>query len=231
MSVFTSIGVILLAAIIHATLQLGQGSFLILYHASAGRYFNSKTRNLTGSFVSGISLATFFGLSAICFVIFYLTNGFLPSIALTIAAALLMLLAIFMWFFYFRHGHTTELWLPKATANFVTRRSRVTRSNTEAFSLGILTCFLELPISAVLLVLTANSILALPAAWQLLAILIYTLVVASPLFVMQLAIRRGKTVVDLQRWRLQNKNFLRIISGIGFIVLAIFVFTFEVLTW
>lgn len=229
MSVFTSIGVLILAAIIHATLQLGQGVFLILYHASAKRYFTSKTRNLTGSFVSGVGLATFFGLSAICFILVYLAHGLLPTVALAIIICILTLLAIFMWFFYYRHGHTTELWLPKSTARFITTRARQTRSNTEAFSLGILTCILELPISAVLLVLAASSILALPDVWQLLAILVYTLVTITPLFVMQLAFRRGKTVVDAQRWRLQNKNFLRIISGIGFLVLAIFIFTFEVL--
>ena len=151
------------------------------------------------------------------------------AVALAIIICILTLLAIFMWFFYYRHGHTTELWLPKSTARFITTRARQTRSNTEAFSLGILTCILELPISAVLLVLAASSILALPDVWQLLAILVYTLVTITPLFVMQLAFRRGKTVVDAQRWRLQNKNFLRIISGIGFLVLAIFIFTFEVL--
>ena len=229
MNIFTSVGVLLLAAIIHATLQLGQGVFLILHHASSTRYFSSKIKNLTGSFVSGVGLTTFFGLSAICFLLFYLAYGLFPSIVLIVIVSLLALLAIFMWFFYYRHGHSTELWLPKPIARYITARARSTHSNTEAFSLGILTCVFELPISAILLVLAASSILALPAAWQLLSILIYTLFVVAPLFVMQLAFRRGKTVVDIQRWRLRNKNFLRIISGIGFIVLAIFVFTFEVL--
>ena len=228
MDIFTSVGILLLAATIHATLQLGQGVFLILHHASSTRYFSSKIKNLTGSFVSGVGLTTFFGLSAICFLLFYLAYGLFPSIVLIVIVSLLALLAIFMWFFYYRHGHSTELWLPKPIARYITARARSTHSNTEAFSLGILTCVFELPISAILLVLAASSILALPAAWQLLSILIYTLFVVAPLFVMQLAFRRGKTVVDIQRWRLRNKNFLRIISGIGFIVLAIFVFTFEV---
>lgn len=229
MSAFISLGVLFLTAIIQATLQLGQGAFLILYHASAGRHLTAKTRNLSGSFVSGVGLATFFGLSATCFLLVYLAQGVLPDFLLISIIFILMLLAIFMWFFYYRHGHTTELWLPKAAAKFVTSRARATRSNTEAFSLGVLTFILELPLSAVLLVMAANSILALPAVWQLLAILGFTLVSMIPLFVMQACFRTGRTVVDVQRWRLKNKNFLRLVSGVGFLVLAIFILAFEVI--
>jgi len=60
-------------------------------------------------------------------------------------------------------------------------------------------------------------------------ILLYTLISIAPLVILKLSIRNGKTVTDIQRWRVKNKNFLRIMSGVGYLVLAGFVFAFKVL--
>lgn len=81
----------------------------------------------------------------------------------------------------------------------------------------------------VLFVVAANSIIVLPAAYQLLAVALYTIIAIIPPVVLRLAIRRGQTVVDIQRWRVKHKNFMRMITGVGFLVLGFFIFAFEVL--
>ena len=131
--------------------------------------------------------------------------------------------------FYYRMGKSTELWLPKSIAGFINKRAKLTESNTEAFSLGMLACFAEFPFTLILILVTANSILALPQALQILAIAIYTLLSVLPLAIMRIVVRKGQTVVDVQRWRIKNKNFIRVISGIGFMVLAGFLLVFKVL--
>ena len=64
---------------------------------------------------------------------------------------------------------------------------------------------------------------------MLMAALIYTAIAVSPLVVLRLGIRSGKTLADAQKWRRQNKTFFRILSGVGFLTLAVFLVAFEVM--
>ena len=224
------VGIIVLAAVIHATLQLGLGSLLLLYHASLGKHIKKQTKNLTGSFISGVGLITFFGLCAACYVIANGTGGgSMDPTGLMVMTVILMVLALAMWIFYYRRGDSTELWVPGVVAEFIDGRAKKTNNNTEAFSLGVLSALLELPMSLALFVLAADSVLEIPVLWQLLMILLYTLISIAPLVILKLSIRSGKTVTDIQKWRVKNKNFLRIMSGVGYLVLAGFVFAFKVL--
>ena len=50
-----------------------------------------------------------------------------------------------------------------------------------------------------------------------------------PLILTRIMIRRGKTVVDIQKWRVKNKTFLRVVSGVCFVVLAMFIIAFKVM--
>lgn len=224
-----AIGVVVLAAVVHATLQLGLGCLLLLYHASLGKHIKKKTRSLVGSYIAGVGIIAFLSLSAGCFVIGDLFDGGLSTDVLALIVGILLALALIVCLFYYRRGKSTELWLPKGVARFIDRRAKATESDTEAFSLGVLTCFAELPFTLVLVVIAADSVLQLPALYQALAVAFYTVVTIAPLVIMRLAIHSGKTVVDIQRWRVKHKNFLKVITGLGFLALGLFIFAFEVL--
>jgi hypothetical protein len=142
---------------------------------------------------------------------------------------MLVALAIAAWAFYYRRGKSTELWLPRTVARFIDKRAKETNSNTEAFSLGVLTSLAEMPWTMVLFVVAANSIIVLPSECQLLAVALYTIITIIPPMVLRIAIRKGQTVVDIQRWRVKHKSFMRVITGVGFLVLGFFIFAFEVL--
>lgn len=222
-------GIIALAAIVHASLQLEVGALMLLYHASLGKHIKKKTRNLVSSYILGSALLVVLFLSTIIFLIATFTNGTLSTKSLMILSAVLLMLALSIWLFYYRSRHTTELWLPKSISRYINRRAKLTESNIEAYSLGMLTAFAEMPFSIVLLIVAGNSIILLPFEWQFLSVLAYAFVSVLPLFILRVSIRRGNTVVDVQKWRLKNKNFFRALSGTLFLTLAAFLIAFKVL--
>jgi hypothetical protein len=224
-----SLGTVVLAGVVHAGLQLGLGCLLLLYHESAGRHVGKKTRALVGSFVSGVGTIVFLALAATCFVVVNIFDGALSVEWLAAVVGVLVGLAVVVWFLYYRRGATTELWLPKVVAKFIDGRARVTESNTEAFSLGVLTCFAEAPFIFILLMVAGNSLLELPVKYQVLTVALYTIITMLPLIVMRVVLRNGRTVAEVQRWRVRNKMFLRVISGVGFFALAMYILAFKLL--
>ena len=221
--------VVLLAGVVHAMLQLGIGTLLILYHASLGKHISLRTRSLVTNYIFGNALLTGLAVSAAGFIIYIVCRGEMNPAMLTIAMGVLIALAVLVWTFYYRRGKSTELWLPKSVARYINKRANVTESNTEAFGLGMLACFAEAPFTIMLVLIAGNSILALPQALQILAIALYTLLSILPLLIMRVAVRKGQTIVDIQKWRIKNKNFLRVLAGIGFLVLAVFLLAFKIL--
>lgn len=226
---YASVGTVLLSALIHASLQLSLGSLLLLYHSSLGKHIRKKTKHLVTHFISGVTLMILLVLSSLCFAIAALSGGTLSPGWVLACSSILFVLAFCAWFLYYRSGRSTELWLPRSVSRFITFRAKITNSNTEAFSLGLLVGFAEMPFSLILSVVAANSILALPELWQIIMILVYTLIAISPLAILRLCIRRGQTVADVQKWRTKNKLFLKFLTGTGFLVLAVFLIAFEVM--
>ncbi len=230
MSEIISIGIIFLAALTHAFLQLGLGSLLLLYHASLGKHIRPKTRMLVSSFISGFGMIVLLAIAAACYILFSIFDGkSLPIELLSALIGIIFSMAIIMWTLYYRRGKTTELWIPKTVAKFISSRAEVTNSNTEAFSLGLLACFAEFPLSFALVVIAANSILELNIIERNIALVGYVIIVLLPLIIARFCIRRGKTVVEIQRWREKNKTFLRVLAGILFVVLGLFLIAYRVI--
>lgn len=221
---------VFLAAIIHATLQLELGALLLLYHASIGKHVKKRTKQLVSSYISGIGMLIFLLLATVAFLLDRYFGGALYAEEITIVVIMLFAIAVVAWVFYYRRGRSTELWLPRSVARFIDKRAKITSSNTEAFSLGVLTSLAEMPFALVLLVVAANSILRLPALHQLIALALYTLITILPSIIFRLAVRKGQTVVQVQRWRVKHKTFFRILTAVGFVVLGCFLFSFEVLS-
>ncbi|MBQ3325672.1 hypothetical protein IJG79_00775 [Candidatus Saccharibacteria bacterium] len=221
--------VILLAAIVHATLQLGIGALLLLYHSSLGKHVRKKTRQLATNYIFGNILLTALAVAAMCFGVDIVFQGPMNPAMLTIITMLLAALAVSIWTFYYRWGKSTELWLPKSVARYIDNRAKATNSNTEAFGLGMLACFAEAPFTFILITVAANSIISLSEGLQILYLVIYSVISILPLAILRIAIRRGDTTAEIQKWRIRNKTFLRIVSGTGFLVLGLFILAFKVI--
>lgn len=220
---------IFLAALVHASLQLQLGSLLLLYHASLGKHVRRKTKTIVSSYISGIATLTFLSVAAICFIFDRFFGQALYPEEVIIVASMLVALAIIVWIFYYKRGKSTELWLPRTVARFIDNRAKNTNSNTEAFSLGVLTSLAEMPFTLVLFIVAANSILQLPGLWQVAGNIIYVAIAVMPPVLLRIAVRKGNTIASIQKWRVKHKTFMRVISGVGFLVLGFFLFSFEVL--
>lgn len=222
-------GVVLLAAIVHASLQCDLGALMLLYHASLGKHIKKKTKGLVSCYILGSAFLICLMLSTAVFLIATLTNSSLSIRSLAVLSGVLLMLALLIWLFYYRTRQSTELWLPKSVAKYINRRAKLTESNIEAFSLGMLTAFAEMPFSFVLLIVAGDAVVLLPFEWQFVSVLVYTLVAILPLLVLRFFIRRGSTVVDVQKWRVKNRNFFKMLSGMLFLTLAIFMIAFKVM--
>ena len=228
MSEIINFATIVLAALVHASLQLGLGCLLLLYHESLAKHIKPKTRRLVTCFIAGVSVAVFLILGTACFVVDVVFGGSLILPALAGVIGILLALAFVMWFFYYRRGYSTELWLPKSVARFIDHRARLTSSNTEAFSLGALSCFAEMPFIAILVLVAGNSILRLESSLRLPAAILYTFITITPLLVLRFAIRSGRSLADIQKWRIRNKSFQGTFSGSAFIAHALFLLAIQV---
>ncbi len=221
--------IVLLAGIVHASLQLGIGSLLLLYHSSLGKHVRKHTRQLASNYILGNALLTALAVAGMCFGVDLVFQGPMSPAMLTIITVVLAVLAVSIWSFYYRWGKSSELWLPKSIARYIDSRAKTTNSSTEAFSLGMLTCFAEAPFTFILITITANSIISLPQNLQIIFLAIYSIISILPLIIFRFVIRRGDTTIEIQKWRLKHKNFLRIISGTGFLVLGLFILAFKVI--
>lgn len=229
MEMFIPFGEVFLAAAVHASLQLELGGLLLLYHASLGKHIRRRTKKLVNNYIAGIGTLAILALTGFCFMMDRYFGSALYPEELAVVVGMLVAIAVLVWIFYYRRGRSTELWLPRSVARYINRRAKNTDSSIEAFSLGVLTSLAEMPFTLILLLTAANSILALPFDYQLLAAGMYVAVVILPMIILRLAIRRGQTVADIQRWRVKHKNFFRIMTGVGFLALALFILAFEVL--
>ena len=229
LTIFSASGVIILAAIAHASLQMNLGSLLLLYHESLGKHIKKRTKFLVTNYIFGVAFLITTSLAATAYFIHLFFGSSLSVVCLTILVSLLVALTICIWLFYYRSGRSTELWLPKPIARYITRRAKQTDSNIEAFALGLLASFAETPFVIVLMLAGADSLLKLPFILQMTMFFIYILIAILPLAILRVAVRHGKTVVEIQKWRLKNKNFLKILSGTLFITLAIFLVAFRII--
>ena len=81
----------------------------------------------------------------------------------------------------------------------------------------------------ILFLVVADSLLRLPSWQQIGMLFTYVAIATFPLFFLRLAVRHGRTVVEIQKWRLKNKIFLKILSGTLFMTLAVFLMGFRIL--
>jgi len=227
MSDLLSIATIVLAGIIQASLQFGLGGLVLLYHSSTGRHKRRKTRYLAKSYIWGAGAVSFLGVNAGAFVILNLFGGAMTQEWIMVCVGALAACSLVMWMGYYRDGKGTELWLPKSFSRFITRRARRTNDNIEAFSLGILSAFAELPISIAIYFTVANCLLSV--RFPLLAAILYVAIAILPMFILKLSIKSGKNVVSAQKWRIRNKRFIKFFSGSGFAVLALFMVAFWIM--
>ncbi len=231
MDIVTSLAIVTLAALVHASFQLSVSVLTLLKsHSLGAKRSHARTLRLTSSYVAGAGVMTLLLLSLFALIFSQLFGNDAPHLAWAIACGLLAGVGIAVWAFYYRREKGTSLWIPRSFARHLSERSKATKDPAEAFSLGLTSVFSELLFIAAPLIISALVLIQLPAPWQLVGIVIYTAISLLTLVSIWVLSSAGHRLSELQKWREANKHFLQFAAGGALIVLGFFVYVCKILT-
>jgi len=231
MDIVSSLAIVTLAALIHASFQLSVSVLTLLSgHAISAKHSQARVSRLTASFVGGVGVMTLLALSFISLLFLNLIGTSAPDFIWAIACGLLMGVGLAVWFFYYRRDRGTTLWIPRSFARHLSERSKATKHSTEAFSLGLTSVLSELLFIAAPMIISALVLVQLPGGWQLVGIGIYSIVSLITLLSVWVLIGSGHRISEIQKWREKNKHFLQFSAGSALIVLGFFVYVSKVVS-
>jgi hypothetical protein len=231
MDIPSSLAIVALAALIHASFQLSVSVLTLLSgHAIGTKRSQAKVLRLGWGFISGVGVMTLLILSFISLVLLHSFGQVeVPLVIWSMACGLVLGVGIAVWLFYFRKEKGTKLWIPRSFADHLTDRSKATKRSVEAFSLGLTSVVGELIFIIPSLLISALVLLELPSIWQLAGIAIYVLISLSGLLAVWGLIGSGHSLSKIQKWREDNKNFLQFAAGSALVALGFFVYISKVI--
>jgi divalent metal cation (Fe/Co/Zn/Cd) transporter len=230
MDIPSSLAIVALAALIHASFQLSVSVLTLLSgHAIGSKRTHARLLRLTTSFVLGVGVMTVLLLSFISLVLLHLYGNETPQVVWAAGCGILFGIALSVWLFYYRREKGTILWIPRGVADHLNHRSKVTKLSAEAFGLGLSSVLGELLFIIAPLIVASLVLIQLPAMWQLAGIGIYSVISMLSLVIVWVLIGSGHNLGHIQRWREKNKYFLQFSAGAGLIVLGFFVYVTEIL--
>lgn len=236
MSVFTSLVIIILSMLIQAFLQTSPSVFAIFYHHTLAKTSAKKTDDRSLSFILGVEIAVAIIFLATYFIITFFTNGDLLQnpIFFSIMSGILIIEAIFMWFFYFKIGkkskNTTMLFLPRRLAKNLIFHAEHAKNRSDTILLGAITVLIELIFTLPLFVISSISILNLSPRFGFVFIIAYIIIATLPLFAIRTLYANGHNLAEIQRFHVKRKLSIRLILSFSYLVLAINILISGILT-
>lgn len=226
----SSLAIIALAALIHASFQLSVSVFTLLSgHAIGAKAAHTKVLRLGSGFLLGVMVMT---MLLLCFTAFLFQNVFstsIPPLMWAVSCGLLLGLGVAVWVFYYRRGRGTALWVPREIAGHLNRRSKATTHSAEAFNLGLGSVIGELLFIVAPVVIAGLALIQLPAVWQIAGVVIYTTISLLSLLIVYSLVGSGHKLSRIQQWREDNKRFLQVMAGGGLLVLGFYVYVDQVI--
>ena len=231
MDIPSSLAIVTLAALIHASFQLSVSVLTLLSgHAIGAKTAQAKVLRLTFGFVCGVGVMTLLVLSFISLIFLHIFGTNAPEFVWAIACGLLIGVGLAVWLFYYRREKGTSLWIPRSFARHLSDRSKATQHSVEAFSLGLTSVISELLFIAAPMIISALVLLQLPGLWQLIGIAIYSVISLLTLFIIWVLISSGHKLSGIQKWREDNKHFIQFSAGSALAILGFFVYVTKVMS-
>lgn len=229
MNSLQSLSIIFLAALIHASFQLSVSVLtLISGHSLSAKYSHKRALSLASSFVLGVILMIFLLLSSLSWVFAQIFQEVVPEYIWSIACGILVGLAIAVWLFYYRREKGTSLWIPRDFAEYLTNRTKATKTIAEAFGLGLSSVLGEILFIIGPLIIAFLALTKLSGTMQVVGVLSYTLISVAPLLIVLSLVGGGFSLSKIQKWRENNKYFLQFIAGLGLIIASFFIYVNEI---
>ena len=230
MDIPTSLSIIALAALIHASFQLGVSMVTLLSsHTTGHKMSQQRSFRLVAAFLCGTIAMTALVVSTVAFVATsYLRHGISPLLW-SMLTGILIGIGIAVWLFYYRHGEGTSLWVPRSLARFLHTRIRAVSMGAEAFSLGLTSVFAELLFILAPATAAAFALISLPSRLQIAGVALYAVVASLGMIIVTVLIGSGHKLSRIQLWRERNKRFLQFAAGSGLIILGFYLYANEVI--
>lgn len=231
MDIITSLAIVTLAALIHASFQLSVSVLTLLSgHALSTRTSNKRILRMTSSFVAGAGVMTVLLLSFVALVLLHLFGVDTPDLVWAVACGMLIGVGVAVCLFYYRREKGTSLWIPRSFARHLNGRIKSTKDSAESFSLGMTSVVSEMLFIIAPIVISALVLIQLPPVWQLAGIGIYAAISLLTLFSVWVLIGSGHRLSEIQKWREKNKKFLQFTAGGALAILGMFVYVCKILT-
>ncbi len=229
MDIPSSLAIISLAALVHASFQLSVSVLTLLGgHSIGAKHSQARLLRLISSFVFGAAVMTVLLLSFVSLTLIWVYGDTPPLVVWAAVSGLLVGVAVCIWLFYYRHDKGTALWIPKSFALYLNDRTKATKLSAESFGLGLSSVLGELLFIIAPLLIAGLVLIQLPSVWQMIGIAIYTGISMLSLIIVWVLIGSGHSLGKIQKWRESNKYFLQFVSGAGLIVLVLFVYAVEI---
>lgn len=226
MNITTSLIIIAVAGLIHASFQLSISMLTLLSsHTIGKKRSRGRLMLLTNAFILGAGIMTLLLLSAAALFLAPFANS---SLIWTLSCGALAGLGVSIWLFYYRRQAGTTLWLPRSLARYLSVRAKHTKQSGEAFTLGLGSVIGELLFIFAPITVSALALLQLEPLWQLVGVGLYTTLSLGSLFIVHLLIGSGQSISRIQKWRESNKHFLQFSAGTGLLVLGFYIYVEEV---
>lgn len=230
MSVFTSAGILVLSMLIMAFLQLAPSVFLLFSHYSYGKYSRKNTSNASLFFILGVetSTALIFVLLYIAMSSLYIAPAFTDNLLGWLVAGITIAIGIVFPFCYFRKGQGTKLFISRRLAKEFDYKAKMVKTRSDAFILGFISSLPELIFSfpvytiAILEIMQIGDLAIIRAVLSLCFILIKI----APLIAIHITMDRGYNLVNIQKTRVNNKQFIRFFTSLTYILIGILIITF-----
>lgn len=231
MDILTAFSVIALAALIHASFQLGVSMVTLLSgHAIGKKLAAKRTLRLVGAFFVGTLIMTALIISTLSYIAGVFFGHDATPMAWGTLAFAMIIIGLVVWVCYYRRGPGTLLWIPRGLAKLLSKRIHATQMSAEAFSLGVTSVFTELLFIITPAIAAAFAIISLPTNLQLIGAVTYIVIASLSILFVVTFIGSGHNISQLQRWREHNKRFLQFTGGSALIVLAFFLYINLVVT-
>lgn len=228
MSVFTSLGILILAMLILLSLKLIPGIFMLFTHFNLGKFSRKKAEDLSIFFIFGVE--TMFALIFI-FInsVFYLLSSteiiFENAIFNFIFAGIMLALCLATFLFYFKKGSGTKLFISRKTAHNFIQKAKTAKNRSDAFLLGFIAGIPELLFTLPLFTVSYIEIskLSFPYLSFSALILVFILISVIPLFIIYVLESTNHNLAELEKSRIKNKTFFRVFISTLYLLLAILI--------
>lgn len=226
MSIFISVGIIILAMLIMGSLQLIPGVFALLSHYALGKYNKAKAYDFMIFFIIGvetINVCMFLSIYYLTFIFSFGDFDIFKNYFTWILTGIMVALSFASLFFYFRKGKGTKLFIPRKYAAALNYSAKNVKKRSDAFMLGAVSGTYELFFTIPLYIIVSLLISKFFFSYAGIIAFTFAIMPLISLFCIYARYRTHYNLADIVKSRHDNKNFIRFLLCFSYLFIAILI--------